>query len=59
MNVMIARFYRWLYLIAIGRFRGEISVDIFDHRGAVEIASGTPSGDQRRIWWKRIDIWRP
>jgi len=45
-------------LVAIGRFRGEISVDIFDHRGAVEIASGTRSGDQRRIWWRRIDGWR-
>lgn len=58
MNVFIARFYRWLYLLFYGRFHGEISVDIFDHRGVVEIASGTPGGDNRRTWWKRIEGWK-
>ena len=57
MDVLIARFYRWLYLIAIGQFRGEIKVDIFDGQGVAEIASGTPNGDNRRIWWRKIRGW--
>jgi hypothetical protein len=57
MSVVIARLYRRIYLTFIGQFRGERALDIFDGWGVVEISSGTPSGDQRRIWWKRIEGW--
>lgn len=53
MSPWIARLRRWVYLLFVGQFRGEQTIDIFDHRGIYQLESGTTNGMNLRIWWRR------
>lgn len=58
MDKLSARLSRWWYLLTVGMWRGECSVDYTDRNGLYALASERRGGGNvvtGTIWWSRPD----